>query len=98
MIFKEMDPAEVRNLLEGHENVLKPEVEAHEKYFAGLECVYCRGDCHPFLAPEKLFNEGSILPKYLAECNLCGHQFEPYTKIEVRGPQRSPLELDLDPG
>ena len=92
MIFKPMDQAEVLKLLEGHKNVLKPEVEAHEKYFASLECAYCRGDCHPFISPEKLFNEGSMLPKYLAECNLCGHQFEPYTKIEIRGPQRDPLE------
>lgn len=92
MIFKEMDPAEVLKLLEGHTNILKPEVEAHEKYFASLECPYCRGDCHAFLSPTKLFEENSMLPKYLAECNLCACQFEPYTGIELRGPKRDPLE------
>lgn len=98
MIFKEMDPAEVRKLLEGHTNVLKPEIDAHEKYFATLECSYCRGDCHAFIDSSKLFNEGSMLPKYLAECNLCGHQFEPYTRIEIRGPQRDPLKDPLETG
>lgn len=97
MIFKPMDQDVVRKLLEGHTNILKPEVEAHENYFRSLECVYCKGDCHPFIDSSKLFNNESMLPRYLAECNLCGHQFEPYTKIEIRGPQRDPLE-DLETG
>jgi hypothetical protein len=97
MIFKEMDPKEVLQLLEGHENVLAPEVERHEAYFRKLQCVYCGGSCHPFVSPENLFESGSMLPKYLAECSDCGCQFEPYTKIELRGPQRNPLE-ESEPG
>jgi hypothetical protein len=92
MIFKEMDPDEVRKMLEGHENVLAPEVKKHEDYFATLQCTYCGGNCRPFVSKERLFETGSILPKYLAECNDCGHQFEPYTKIELCGPKRDPLE------
>lgn len=94
MIFKEMDQNEVLKLLEGHVNILKPEVELHDRYFKSLSCPYCKGDCHAFISPEKLFAEGSILPRYLSECNLCGHQFEPYTKIELRPPQRDPLGED----
>lgn len=96
MIFKEMDPKDVLQLLEGQENILAPEVKKHEDYFQKLQCVYCGGSCRPFVSPEKLFESGSMLPKYLAECNDCGSQFEPYTKIELRGPQRNPLE-DSDP-
>ncbi len=97
MIFKEMNPKEVLQLLEGQTNVLAPEVEKHEAYFQKLQCVYCGGSCHPFVSPEKLFENGSILPKYLAECSDCGSQFEPYTKIELRGPMRNPLD-DSEPG
>ncbi len=92
MIFTEMDPEDVRKALEGHTNILEPEVKAHEAYFASLECLHCKGDCFPFVDPRKLFNKEGILPRYLAECSLCGHQFEPYTKIEIRPPQRNPLE------
>jgi hypothetical protein len=94
MIFKEMDPDEVRKALEGHHNAIADEVKKHEDYFASLSCSYCQGSVHPFISPEKLFEENSFLPKYLAECDLCGHQFEPYTKIELRGPQRDPLGRD----
>jgi hypothetical protein len=91
MIFKEMNPDDVRKALEGHTNVIEEEVRRHEAYFKDLECLYCQGDCHPVVSPEKLFEKNGILPRYLAECSLCGCQFEPYTKIEVRGPQRDPL-------
>ena len=97
MIFKEMDPNEVLKLLEGHENVLKPEIERHEAYFDKLQCSYCGGSCRGFVSPEKLFKKDSLLPKYLAECNDCGSQFEPYTKIELRGPTKNPLEDPLQP-
>jgi len=94
MIFKEMDPTEVLGLLEGHENVLQKEIQSHEAYFESLQCPYCRGSCRSFVSPERLFEANSMLPKYLAECNDCGHQFEPYTKIELRGPVRNPLQDD----
>ena len=97
MIFKEMDPNEIRKLLEGHESVLAPEIRRHEKYFESLQCMYCGGNCRPFVSPEKLFESGSVIPKYLAECNDCGHQFEPYTKIELRGPVKDPFEDELNP-
>lgn len=96
MIFKEMDPDEVRKALEGHENVLAPEVKKHEDYFASLECAYCGGSCRAIVSKERLFETGSMLPKYLAECNDCGHQFEPYTGIELCGPKRNPLEREDD--
>ena len=97
MIFKEMDPDEVRKALEGHENVLAPEVEAHKKFFSKFQCTYCGGGVHEILDPNNLFTAEGLLPKYLAECNDCGAQFEPYTRIELRGPQRNPLEDDGTP-
>ena len=96
MIFKEMDPEEAKKQLEGHKNILEPEIAKHEAYFGALQCMYCGGNCHPFVSPERLFESGSILPKFLAECSDCGHQFEPYTKIELKGPVRNPLEDPTD--
>lgn len=94
MIFKEMDPREVMRILEGHTNILTEEVKKNNEYFSKLQCLYCGGGCHPIVNNEKPFDEGSILPNFIAQCNDCDAQFTPYTKIEVRGPKRNPLEPD----
>ncbi len=91
-IFKEMNPEDVVKQLEGHRNVIKDEMAKVDEYFSKLECVACRGSCHPVVNSEKLFESNSILPNFLAECNECGTQFSPYTKILVRKPQSNPLE------
>lgn len=91
MIFKEMDPEEVLQALEGHTNILTPEFERHRAFFERFQCTYCGGGVHEILDPARLFTEEGILPKYLAECNDCEAQFEPYTNIELRGPRKDPL-------
>lgn len=94
MIFKEMDPDDVWRVLSGHSNVIAEEVKKTEEYFSKLSCTYCGGNCHAVVNNEKLFDDGSILPNFIAECSDCGAQFTPYTKIEVKGPNRNPLEDD----
>lgn len=86
MVFQEMKPEDVRRALAGQPNVLKPALEAHEKYFANLSCYRCGGDVYAIVNPKKLFREGSVLPNFLAKCKSCGCEFEPYTMIEVKGP------------
>lgn len=81
-----MDPDEVWRQLEGHENIIKPELEKLEKYFSTLRCPACQGPCRPILNSKQVFEEGAILPNYLAECNKCASVFSPYTGIEVSGP------------
>jgi hypothetical protein len=95
MIFKPMKTEDVLKALEGQENVLKPAVEAHERYFAKLRCHRCGSAVHPILNPKQLFREGSILPNYLAECSSCKCQFEPYTLIEVKLPSPPDEEVPL---
>ncbi len=94
MIFKEMDPEEVRKALEGHAFVLQDEMSKTMAHFARLSCLYCGGSCRATVFAEKLFEEGAVLPNYIAECNDCGAQFSPYTMIELRGPTKDPLRED----
>lgn len=88
MSFKTMKTEDVLKALEGHQNVLKPAVEAHQAYFRRIQCVACGGECMPILNSKKLFREGDILPNYLAKCKTCGVEFEPYTGIQVSAPGR----------
>jgi len=94
MIFKEMNPDDVWSFLDGHSNVIAEEVKKTDEYFSKLSCLYCGGSCRPVVNGAKLFEDGSALPNFIAECNDCEAQFTPYTKIEVRGPKRNPLEDD----
>lgn len=92
MVFKQMNPEDVLKALEGHQNVIKEEVKRVVDYFSNLQCLHCGGSCRMEINNKKLFDSGSILPNFIAQCNDCDAQFTPYTKIEVQGPKRDPLE------
>ncbi len=92
MIFKPMDQEVLKEILKDQENILAPEYEKHKAFFDSFQCPYCGGGVREILLPNMLFTPEGILPKYLAECNDCGAQFEPYTVIELRGPTKNPLE------
>ena len=83
MLFKPMKSEEVLEALKGQENVITPELKAHEEYFRHLSCPSCGSECMPFVDPSRLFRSGAVLPNYLARCKACGIEFEPYTKIQV---------------
>lgn len=85
-----MDPADVRRALENQADVIKPAIEAHEAYFRRLSCHRCSGEVLAIVNPRQLFRPNSVLPNYLARCKNCGCEFEPYTKIEVKGPDPVP--------
>jgi hypothetical protein len=87
MIFKPMNPDDVRKALEGHQDVLTPAMEAVDNYFHNLSCPACGGECMRFVDPSGLYKEGALLPTFLARCKACGIEFEPYTKIQVSGPR-----------
>jgi hypothetical protein len=89
MIFKPMDPDEVRKALEGHQDVLTPAVEATNQFFESLSCPRCGGRCMKFLDPSRLFREGEPLPSYLARCKVCGVEFEPRSGIQISVPRPS---------
>lgn len=90
MVFQEMKPEAIRKALEGHVDVIKPALDAHLSYFSRLSCYRCGGDVMPVVNPKQLFKTNSVLPNYLAKCKTCGCEFEPYTRIEVKGPDSEP--------
>lgn len=89
MVFQEMKPGDVRKALAGHVDIIKPALELHQQYFSNLSCHRCGGSVMAVVNVQTPFREGSILPNYLAKCKTCGCEFEPYTKIEVKGPDRA---------
>jgi predicted restriction endonuclease len=86
IVFQEMKPEDVLKAIKGHENILKSALAEHEKYFKYLSCIRCGEGVYAFVDPVQLFRSEAILPNYLARCKVCGTEFEPYTKIEIKGP------------
>jgi rubredoxin len=87
MIFKTMKKEDVLKALEGHENILGPAAQQHEKFFKNLACPDCGSDVMPLVNVRKPFREGSILPNFLAKCKMCGIEFDPYTGIQITMPR-----------
>lgn len=86
MIFKTMNPSDIRKALEGQRDVLTPACQEVDEYFSHLSCPSCGSECMKFVDSGRLFREGALLPNYLARCKACGIEFEPYTKIQVSRP------------
>jgi len=88
MVFQEMKPEDVRKALEGHKNILQPALEEHQRFFKSLSCYRCGSEVMPIVNTRQLFRGNAILPNFLAKCRTCGCDFEPSTKIEVKGPDQ----------
>ena len=80
--IKEMDPELVWKLLEGHENLLMPEVEKEQAFFRHVTCPNCNSVQHEVLLDSKNpFTVGSPLPNKILKCLTCNTEFEPYTRF-----------------
>ncbi len=88
MIFKPMKKDDVLRALQGQENIIAPQVEAHEKFFKNLSCPHCGSGVMAIVNTRKLFSTDGVLPNFLAKCKTCGVEFEPYTGIQISMPEQ----------
>jgi hypothetical protein len=88
MIFKAMKQEDVRKALKGHSDIMKPSFDAVENLIKTISCPACgSGGLVPVVNSRVPFKEGSIVPNYLAKCESCRGEFEPYTGIQVTLPK-----------
>lgn len=87
MAFKEMDPDDVRKLLEGHEDVLTPMVSKERLYMQTLPCPRCGGKMlESVIDAHRPFSTGNPLPNKIARCPACRLEFDPQSGIITRVP------------
>lgn len=82
--FKEMDPEVIQKLLEGHENVIAPEIFKEQNFLNSRPCPVC----HQFNAdarvnPKNPFVRGQILSNKILHCANCQTEFDPHTGIII---------------
>jgi hypothetical protein len=111
-MFKPMNPDLIRSLLEGHTDVITPEVQKERELFQRLSCPICyEKGCEKRIAAPKImpgddgeptvmnspFKSGKILAQGYAHCTHCGTDFDPETSV-IRGTETTAIApVDEDP-
>jgi hypothetical protein len=78
---------EIRILLEGQPNLLKPLAEQEQEFLKRCCCPNCGGSSlSQFVNPGRPFSPGSPLPNMLLKCLQCGAESDPHSKIVLKKP------------
>ena len=107
-----MDPDKVRELLEGHDDVLAQETKEEEELYKNLKCPMCyEGGCEKRITPSRVvpgpngepvvavspFVSGKNLPQGYAHCIHCGTDFDPRSGIIRQTEASQIMPVDTDP-
>lgn len=83
--FKEMNPDDVRRLLDGHQDVLSGEVAKEQAFFRAVPCPRCRSrSFRTSVDPRRPFTPGVPLPNKIATCLECETEFDPFSGFVYR--------------
>lgn len=83
--FKEMDPEHIRELIDGHENVISPAMEREQSFLKSISCPRCgEFETEARINSKRPFSHGMILPNKILVCLRCQTEFEPHTKLILR--------------
>lgn len=84
--FKEMDPDLIRELIQGHENVIAPAVEKEQAFLQTISCIVCGSSADAQMNAKRPFVKGSILVKKTMVCVTCKAEFDPETGVISKPP------------
>ncbi|TXH11747.1 MAG: hypothetical protein E6R04_00505 [Spirochaetes bacterium] len=86
-VFKEMKSEDVWKAVEGHEDVITPELKKEEAFFRNQVCPLCRSSNHQsFVNPSTPFAPGAVLPSKFLRCLACSAEFDPYSRMITKAP------------
>lgn len=112
MIYDTMDPALIKELLEGHEDILTKAAKEDDEVFKNATCPNCgSGECKKTIPSPKVvegvdggmqivnspFRGNSPTIQFYAECCICGTEFSPKTGIILKSDAPVILEPHSDP-
>jgi hypothetical protein len=96
-VFKELDPAIIRRVIQGYDDVLTPTAKADEAFYRQFSCPRCNGNMNKEFNARSAFDGESLLPKALLRCPLCTLLLEPHTNVIVEVGDDAVLPLEIDP-
>jgi hypothetical protein len=93
--FKEMDPKLVWAALEGHKDVLTPEVDQISGSYESFKCPRCLCGLQKELDPRHVFADPSVMtPRSLLRCVNCRYLIDPHSNliVEYGDASKTPVE------
>lgn len=97
MVFKPMDPALARKLIEGYHNELEPERKSLDAFYRQFRCKKCGSECRKEMVPGHVFADPNVLvPRSCLRCLKCDLLFDPHSNLVVEwGKPVSPVPTDF---
>jgi ssDNA-binding Zn-finger/Zn-ribbon topoisomerase 1 len=96
-VYKEMDPALARRMIEGYQDELTPELKAQEAFYRQFTCPRCNYTLKKEFDARTAFTGGAIIPKALLRCPNCNYLIDPHTRLVVEFGDASKVPLDPIP-
>ena len=101
-VFKEMDQELAMRLIEGHKDVLTPELERLESLYKTFSCPRCKCSLQKEFDAKHVFADQAVMNgRALLRCSNCRYLIDPHSNliIEYGDPSKIPVERmsPLDP-
>lgn len=97
-IFKEMNPDDVKALLDGHHDVLTAEAQKLDSFYRVHKCPRCKSELqkefdgrHTFADPD------TMVPRALLRCAICRYLIDPHNNLIIEYGDASKIPLDPIP-
>lgn len=90
--FTELDPELALKLVEGYEDVLKPEADKLNELYDGFKCIRGCGELQKEYDIKHTFSDpNTMVPRALLRCPCCRYLVDPHSRVtlEVGDPARA---------
>lgn len=96
-VFKEMNPEIALRLIQGYDDELSSEARVQDAFYRQFRCANCDVELQREIDAKTCFRGGSLLPKAILRCALCGYAIDPDTRIIISSgnPAAVPEEVPL---
>lgn len=96
-VFKELDPGVAMRMVEGYQDDLSTEARVQDAFYRQFQCPNCNVELQREIDAKTCFRGGSLLPKALLRCGLCGYLIDPNTRIVLSSgnPAAVPEEVPI---
>jgi rubredoxin len=96
-VYKEMDPALTRRLLEGYQDELTPAAKAQDDFYSTFHCPRCKGGLTKEFDARTAFSADGVIPKALLRCPTCRFLIDPHTRLIVEYGDASKIPFESIP-
>jgi len=97
-VYREMDPLLAWKAIEGHENILEPEVRRLDAFYEQFRCPRCDGALQKEFDGRHTFSDPAVMvPRALLRCPNCRYLVEPHRNIVLESGSAAKIPVSVIP-